>query len=55
MRNIHPLVILLIGFFITSLGFNVLVYLDNQKLIEKLKEKPKVIIMLVPEKPKDFT
>jgi hypothetical protein len=56
MRNIHPLVIILLGFFIASVGFNILFYKENQKLTEQIKIKPKVIIMLVPDHvPRDFT
>ena len=54
MKNLHPLIIILIGLYIVSLGFNILMYQENKKLIEQLKEKPRVIIFAVPEK-KDFT
>ena len=54
--KIHPLSIILLGLYIVSLGFNVLMYSENKRLIEELKQKPKVIIIpLIQEKPKDFT
>ena len=56
MKNWHPLLFILIGLYIVSLGFNILMYSENKKLIEELKQKPKVIIIpLIQENPKDFT
>lgn len=56
MKNCHPLIIILIGLYVVSLGFNVLMYTENKRLIEELKQKPKVIIIpFIQEKPKDFT
>jgi hypothetical protein len=47
----HPLIIILIGLFIISIGFNILLYSENKDLMEKIKQKPKVII--IPIVPKD--
>ena len=56
MKNWHPLLFILIGLYIVSLGFNILMYSENKKLIEELKQKPKVIIIpLIQENPKNFT
>lgn len=55
-KYIHPLTIILVGMYIVSMGFNVLMYSENKRLIEELKQKPKVIIIpLIQEKPKQFT
>ena len=55
-KYIHPLTIILVGMYIVSMGFNVLMYSENKRLIEELKQKPKVIIIpLIQEKPKHFT
>lgn len=55
-KNLHPLTIILIGIYIVSMGFNVLMYVENKRLIEELKQKPKVIVIpFIQEKPKQFT
>jgi hypothetical protein len=54
--KIHPLHIIVAGFLILSLGFNILLYVDNQDLIKKIQQKPKVIIIpIVPKKQGTFT
>lgn len=56
MKNCHPLIIILIGLYVVSLGFNVLMYSENKRLIQELKQKPKVIVIpFIQEKEKDFT
>ena len=56
MKNWHPLLFILIGLYVVSLGFNILMYSENKRLIQELKQKPKVIIIpFIQEKPKDFT
>lgn len=47
----HPLMIIFIGLFIISVGFNILLYAENKDLMERIKQKPKVII--IPIVPKD--
>lgn len=52
-----PKVIILIGLLITSIGFNFLFLSSNQRLIEQLKKKPKVIIVpiYIEKEPQYFT